>query len=435
MGNCQVAGPNEALIISGGCCTNAKRVYAHGGCGWSWFCCSAVDRLGLNVITLAPSCSDVETKMGVAVTVNAIAQVGIMVEEELADGESRSKKGEGPLRQAIEQFTGKSRKMMEDAILKTLEGHLRAILGTLTVEEVYSMREMFANNVQSTASPDLKKMGLTILSFTIKDVTDKENYLNSLGVARIEEVKRDATIGKAQSARDAAAKTAEYQRMESEAKFEADTVNANNKRAYETAKAGFDQEVQQRKAEADLAYQLQKAKMNQIIRKEEIEVDVVKRRRQIEVEEQEVLRKERELIGTVHRPAEAEQYRRETLAEATKTETVYAAMSDAESIKLIGTANAARTLAVGEAEAEGMRAKADAYKAYGDAAVVQMIVDSMPKLAAEIAQPLEKIGDVVLLSGTEGSMAGEVSKLMGTLPPVVEALSGIDLKAKLQGSL
>jgi len=439
MGNCVVTGPNEALIISGGLCGSKKQVIARGGCGWAWCMCSAVDRIGLNVITLQPSCNDVETKQGVALTVNGVAQVAIMVDEKLSEGETpmaladgSGTIGEGPLRRAIEQFTGKSKRDIEDSILKTLEGHLRAILGTLTVEEVYSMREVFANNVMNTASPDLKKMGLEILSFTIKDVTDKSTYLDSLGLTRIEEVKRDATIGRAQASRDADVKVAEFKRMEQEAKYEAETVNANNKRSYETAKAGFDQEVFQKKAESDLAYKLQDAKMKQAIRKEEIEIEVVQRRRQIEVEEQEVLRKEKELIGTVHRPAEAEQYKRETLAEATKTVTVNKAVGEAEGIKLIGTANAARTLAIGEAEAEGMRVKAGAYQAYGDAAIVQMIVDSMPKIAAEVAAPLERTGEVVLLSGTGGGMSAEVAKLVSTLPPVVGALSGIDLKAAMQ---
>lgn len=402
-------------------------------------CCSAVDKLGLNVITLQPTCENVETKLGVALTVTGVAQVGIMVEEVLSEGEisephvSGGRPGEAPMRRAIEQFSGKLQKEIEDAILKTLEGHLRAILGTLTVEEVYSMREMFANNVQNTASPDLKKMGLQILSFTIKDVVDSVNYLDSLGVMRIEEVKRDADIGKAQAKRDADSKVAEYRRMEQEARFEADTVNANNKRAYETAKAGFDQEVQQKKAEADLAYSLQSAKMKQIIRKEELEVDVVQRRRQIEVEEQEVLRKEKELIGTIHRPAEAEQYRLETIAEGEKSVTVNRAIGEAEGIKLMGTANAARTLAIGEAEAEAMRVKAGAYKAYGDAAIVQMIVDMMPRLAAEIAAPLERTSEVVLLSGAGSNVTNEVSKLVSTLPPVVGALSGVDLKKAMQG--
>lgn len=433
MGNCHVTGPNETLIISGGCCSNKKSVYAHGGCGWGWWCCSTTDHLPLNVITLQPTCNDVETKMGVALTVTGVAQVGIMVDEVLANGEVSSPKGRGPLYRAIEQFSGKKRSDMEDAILKTLEGHLRAILGTLTVEEVYSMREMFANNVQNTASPDLKKMGLQILSFTIKDVTDNLNYLDSLGVKRIEEVKRDAEIGKAHAHRDAATKVAEFKRMEQEAQYEADTVNANSRRAYETAKAGFDQEVRQKQAETDLAYSLQDAKMKQAIRKEQIEIDVVQRRRLIELEEQEVLRKEKELIATTHRPAEAEQYRRETLAEAQKTITVNKAVGEAEGIRLKGTADAARTLAIGEAEAEAMKVRANAYKSYGDAAVVQMIVDTMPKLAAELAAPLEQTGEIVLLSGQDGGMAGEVSKLVSTLPPVVSALSGVDLKTAMGG--
>lgn len=434
MGNCNVAGPNEVLVIAGGCCdSNSKTYIHHGGCGCSWWCCSAVDRLSLNIITLEPQCVEVETKRGVALTVTGVAQVAVMSEETIAaEQQKESARGDEPLKRAVEQFLGKSKNDIKAAILATLEGHLRAILGTLEVEEVYARREFFANNITETASPDLKKMGLEILSFTIKDVSDNVNYLDSLGIEQTEKVKSLANIGKANAKRDADVKVAEASAMIKVAQLEAETVNANNKRRYDTVAAGFEQQIQTKKAEADLAYKLQEYKMNQLIKKEEKEIDVVVKTRQIKVEEAEVLRKVTELQGTVHRPAESERYRRETLAEGRRMVTVEAAKGDAEGIRVMGVANAAKTLAIGEATANALGYKATAYKSFGDAAVVEMLVDSLPKIAAEVAAPLERTGEVVMMSGTDSGMTGEVTKLMSTLPPVVSAVSGIDVNKTLQ---
>lgn len=435
MGNCNVTGPNEVLVIAGGCCkSDSKQYIVGGGCGCSWWCCSQVDRLSLNVMTLEPRCENVETKRGVALTVTGVAQVAVMQREIAADGDDReSAKGDKPLKRAVEQFLGKSQRDIQQAILSTLEGHLRAILGTLEVEEVYARREIFANNVTTTASPDLKKMGLEILSFTIKDVKDDVNYLNSLGTAQAEKVKSQARVGKANAQRDADIKVAEATRKTRVAQLEAETINANNKRAFDTANAGYQEMVQKKKAEADLAYKLQEYKMQQLIKKEEKEIEVVVKARQIKVEDAEVLRKEKELQATVARPADFEKRRREIMAEAQRTVTIQQAKGDATRIRVMGVANAAKTLAIGTATAKAIEQQAIAYKSYGDAAVVEMIVESLPKIAAEIAAPLARTGEIVMLSGTDnGGMTGEISKLVSTLPPVVGALSGVDLTKVMQ---
>merc|ERR1719318_992208 len=141
-------------------------------------------------MTLNPVCESVETAKGVAITVTGVAQVKVIKEDEL-------------LKTACEQFLGKSTKAIENILLQTLEGHLRAILGTLTVEEIYKDREQFANLVREIAAPDVGRMGIEILSFTIKDVYDNVEYLASLGKTQTAVVKRDAEIGVAQANRDA----------------------------------------------------------------------------------------------------------------------------------------------------------------------------------------------------------------------------------------
>jgi len=272
-------------------------------------------------------------------------------------------------------------------------------------------------------------MGIEILSFTIKDIEDNVQYLDSLGKTQTAVVKREADIGVAEANRDAGIKEAECDRERQDARFKADTQIADSSRAYQMEKASFDQEVNTLTAEAELAYELQAAKEKQSIRNEEIEIEVIERRKLIQVEDKEIERRENELKATVKLPAEAEGYKVQTLAEAAKTKKVYAAQADAEKIKMIGAAEAAAIEAIGKAEAERMRQKAAAYKQYGDAALMSLILDAMPKIAAEVAAPLEKTQEIVIINDDKGgsNVSKEITKLLGSLPPQVQALTGVDL--------
>merc|ERR1740131_456022 len=368
-------------------------------------------------MTLNPVCDNVETKQGVPLTVTGVAQVKIMKDKQF-------------LGIAAEQFLGKKEDEITDTILQTLEGHLRAILGTLTVEEVYKDRDQFAALVREIATPDVGKMGIEILSFTIKDVYDNVDYLASLGKAQTAAVKRDAEIGVAQANRDAGIREAECEKSAMDIKYSTDTKIEDNSRAFKLQKANFDKEVNSAKAEAQLAYELQAAKIQQKIRNEEIQIQVVERRKQIEIEEQEIKRKEKELMATIKLPAEAEAYKVQTIAEGNRTKTVEAARADGERIKLIGAAEAKAVEAVGRAEAERMRMKASAYKQYGDAAILSLVLEALPQIAAEVSAPLAKTDQIVLIGGGNNT-THEVNKLMGTLPPAIQALTGVDLTGAL----
>merc|ERR1711910_89569 len=254
-------------------------------------------------MTLNPVCENVETAQGVPLTVTGVARVKIMKNADL-------------LQTASEQLLGKKEHEIKSTVLQTLEGHLRAILGTLTVEEVYKDRDQFASLVREVAAPDVGRMGIEVLSFTIKDVYDNVTYLASLGKAQTAAVKRDAEI-------------------------------EDNSRAFKLQKANFDREVNTAKAEAQLSYELQAAKIQQKIRNEEIQIQVVERRKQIEIEEQEIRRKEKELMSTVKLPAEAEGYKVQTIAEGKRTQTVEAARAEAERVRLTGAAEARAIEAVG----------------------------------------------------------------------------------------
>merc|ERR1719481_536525 len=368
-------------------------------------------------MTLNPVCENVETAQGVPLTVTGVAQVKIMKNPEL-------------LHTASEQFLGKKEHEIKSTVLQTLEGHLRAILGTLTVEEVYKDRDQFASLVREVAAPDVGRMGIEILSFTIKDVYDNVDYLSSLGKSQTAAVKRDAEIGVAQANRDAGIREAECEKAAMDIKYSTDTKIEDNSRAFKLQKANFDKEVNSAKAEAQLAYELQAAKIQQKIRNEEIQIQVVERRKQIEIEEQEIKRKEKELTATVKLPAEAEAYKVQTVAEGNRTKVVETAKAEGEKIKLIGAADARAVEAVGKAEAEGMRLKAAAYKNYGDAAVMSLVLEALPSIAAEVAAPLAKTDEIVLIGGNNNT-TNEINKLVGTLPPAIQALTGVDITGAL----
>ncbi|EDW06798.2 flotillin-2 isoform X1 [Drosophila mojavensis] len=430
MGNIHTTGPNEALIVSGGCCGSTKKRTIVGGWAWAWWLVTDVQRLSLNVMTLNPMCENVETAQGVPLTVTGVAQCKIMKSSSYKNNDYANNEADELLGTASEQFLGKSVKEIKQTILQTLEGHLRAILGTLTVEEVYKDRDQFAALVREVAAPDVGRMGIEILSFTIKDVYDDVQYLASLGKAQTAVVKRDADAGVAEANRDAGIREAECEKSAMDVKYSTDTKIEDNTRMYKLQKANFDQEINTAKAESQLAYELQAAKIRQRIRNEEIQIDVVERRKQIEIESQEVQRKDRELIGTVKLPAEAEAYRVQTIAQGKQCQTIESARAEAERIRKIGAAEAHAIELVGKAEAERMRIKANVYKQYGDAAIMNIVLESLPKIAAEVAAPLAKTDEIVLIGGND-NLTNDVTRLVAQLPPSINALTGVDLSKVL----
>uniref|UniRef100_A0A8C7VXU2 Flotillin n=1 Tax=Oncorhynchus mykiss TaxID=8022 RepID=A0A8C7VXU2_ONCMY len=452
-----------------GCCGSDGKTYVVGGWSWAWWLITDIQRMSLEIMTilcrcenietlegvpldvtgvaqvilqtatnrlqrperktvgitleimtLQPKCEDVETAEGVAITVTGVAQVKVMVDNEL-------------LGYACEQFLGKSVIEIKSVILQTLEGHLRSILGTLTVEQIYQDRDRFAALVREVAAPDVGRMGIEILSFTIKDVYDKVEYLSSLGKSQTAAVQRDADIGVAEAERDAGIREADCKKEMMDVKFQADTKMADSKRGLEMQKAAFNQEVNTKKAEAQLAYELQAAKEQQKIRLEEIEIEVVQRKKQITIEEKEIDRTEKELIATVKRPAEAEAYKMQQLAEGQKMKKVLTAQAEAEKIRRIGEAEAGSIEAIGKAEAEKMRLKAEAYQHYGDAAKTALVLEALPKIAAKVAAPLARTNEIVILSGDGGRVTGEVNRLLAELPVSVNALTGVDLMKVREG--
>jgi flotillin len=433
-------GPNQVLVISGLKHTIVNPVTGQkervgfrivkGGGAIVLPVVERVDVLSLEIMTIDVQTPEVYTELGVPVTVDGVAQVKI-------------KGDEVSIRTAAEQFLSKSSQEIKTIAHETLAGHLRAILGTMTVEDIYKDRDAFAQRVQEVSAVDLANMGLEIVSFTIKDIRDDQGYLDALGQARTAEVKRDAAIGQALAARDATIKSAEARQEGETAKFLAETKIAEAEKNYSVQKAAFQAEVNRKRAEAELAYTLQQNIENQKIKAEEVQIQVIEKQKQIEVQTQEVLRKERELEALVRKPAEAEQYRIQTLANAEKYRKETEASGEAAAIRAIGEAEADAIRARGIAEAEVLRAKgiaeaqamekkAEAWQRYNQAAVIQQLIDSLPEVAAAIAQPLARTERIVIVnSGGDGAGASritqDISNIIAQMPATIEALTGIDV--------
>lgn len=363
-------------------------------------------------MTLQVESPTVYTSQGVPISVTGIAQVKIQGQNEEM------------LLAACEQFLGKSDSEIQHIALVTLEGHQRAIMGSMTVEEIYKDRKKFSKQVFEVASSDLVNMGITVVSYTLKDIRDEEGYLKSLGMARTAEVKRDARIGESEAKRDATIKEAiaEEQRMAS--KFLNDTEIAKAQRDFELKKAAYDVEVQTKKAEAEMAYELQVAKTRQRIKEEQMQISVVERKQGIAVQEQEMQRREKELIATVRRPAEAEKFKLEKLAEANRARLIMEAEAEAETIRLRGEAEASAIYAKAKAEAEQMAKKAEAFREYRQAAIVDMLLDTLPKIAAEVAAPLSQTKKIKMVSSGSGEVGAakitsEVLDIVTKVPEMV----------------
>jgi flotillin len=433
-------GPNQVLVISGKKRTikdegGAKHTvgfrFVKGGGTFVWPIFERADILSLEIITLDVNTPEVYTKLGVPILVDGVAQIKVK-------GDDIS------IATAAEQFLGKTINEISQIALQTVEGHLRAILGTLTVEEAYSNRDAFAQKVQEVASSDLANMGLTIISFTIRDIRDKSGYLEALGKPRIAQVKRDAVIGEAEATRDATIKSAQANQEGQTAKFQADTHIAESKRDYEMNVADYTASVNEKKAAADLAYDLQKYKTSQSVKKEEVQVQVVEKEMSIQVQDKEIERRQKELSATVEKPADAERYKVETLANAEKFRLQTTATGQAEATRQTGCAeadaNKARGLAQadvikaqGYSEAEAMSKKAEAWKQYNEAAVIQMLIDRLPEIARAISEPLSKTEKMVIINAGESSegaskLTKDVINVISQLPPAVEAISGVDIQ-------
>ncbi|XKH49458.1 flotillin family protein [Chryseomicrobium palamuruense] len=452
----KTVGPDEALIVTGSY-LGSKTVHTdesgnrikiiRGGGTFVLPVFQQSEPLSLLSSKLEVTTPEVYTEQGVPV---------------MADGTAIIKIG-GTIPQiatAAEQFLGKTKEDRENEAKEVLEGHLRSILGSMTVEEIYKNRDKFSQEVQRVASHDLAKMGLVIVSFTIKDVRDKNGYLESLGKPRIAQVKRDADIATAEAEKETRIKRAEASKDAQRAELERATEIAESEKDNQLKVAEYRREQDIAKARADQAYELETARAKQEVTEQEMQVQIIERQKQIELEEKEILRREKQYDSEVKKKADADRYAIEQNAAADKARQMAAAdaekysiearaKADAEKVRLDGMAKADSERAQGESEADIIRLKglaeaeakrkiAEAFEQYGQAAVLDMIVRMMPEYAKQIAAPLGNIDKITVVDtgGGEGGGANKVTSyatnLMSTLQETLKASSGIDVKEMLE---
>ncbi len=452
----KTVGPDEALIVTGSY-LGSKTVHTddsgnrikiiRGGGTFVFPVFQQSQPLSLLSSKLEVTTPEVYTEQGVPVMADgtAIIKIGGSISE---------------IATAAEQFLGKSKEDRENEAKEVLEGHLRSILGSMTVEEIYKNRDKFSQEVQRVASQDLAKMGLIIVSFTIKDVRDKNGYLDSLGKPRIAQVKRDADIATAEADKETRIKRAEAAKEAQKSEIERATEIALAEKENLLKVAEYRREQDIAKARADQAYELQTAVSKQEVMEQEMQIQIIERQKQIELEEKEILRREKQYDSEVKKKADADRYAIEQNAAAAKSREMAEAdaekyriearaHADAEKVRLDGQAKADSERAQGESEADIIRLKglaeaeakrkiAEAFEQYGQAAVLDMIVRMMPEYAKQIASPLANIDKITVVDtgGGEGGGANKITSyatnLMSTLQETLKASSGIDVKEMLE---
>ncbi len=456
--------PNQAAVISGrrrkladGSVAGYRLV--RGGATLVFPFLEKVEYLDLNVITVPLATQRAYTVQGVPVSVKAVANVKIK-------GDDTS------LRAASERFLGMPQQVFHQLVFQTLEGHLRAILGTLTVEEINNDRQSFAQKLLTEAAGDLEKMGIGLDALTIQEISDEEGYLDALGKRRTAEVKRDAEIGQAEANRDSKIKASQALQEGEKVRLETEALIAQSTRETEIQKAQVQAEIESERAKSLQAGPLADAKAQQQVTIEEVRVEKVRTQEQIAVQEQEVLRKEKELEATVVKQAEADRkaavlraqglqesaileaegrkqaqiaiaeadaqtleregqgraaaVAAEGRAEAEKIRAI--GLAEAEKLQAIGLANAKATEAQGLAEAAAIKEKAAAWREFNDAARLQTILEKLPSIIESsapvfraVAEPLGNIDKIVMIDNGgngDGSSSG-LNRFAQTTPNLI----------------
>ncbi|MBC7349397.1 MAG: flotillin [Candidatus Aminicenantes bacterium] len=429
-------GPNEALIIAGGRKRTItlpdgtkKKVgyrYKLGGGTFVWPFIEKVYVLPLEVISINIKTPEVLTHGGIPILAEASAQVKVD-STDLA------------IRLAAEQFLGSGKEGIRDVAINVLEGKVREVIGTMTVEEIYRGRQEFSKRVAQAAKEDFTNMGLVLLSFSLKDISDTQGYIDALSKPVIAAAKRDAAIAQAETEKEAVIKASQARKEAEVARLQAEALIAKAQWENEAKKAESQTFVNQKKAQADFSYELERTRVSQEIKKEEARVKQIEKEEAIKIEELEIKRKEKELEANVLKPADARKYQIQAEAEAEEIRLMAEGKGKAEAMKLEAMVKADEIRLRGLAEAEAMLKKAQAWERYNEAALLESFMKVLPELAKAIAEPLSKVDKIVVIGGDKGlgtnQITGQVTQILAQMPEVVKALTGADLAKFLRDKL
>jgi len=335
----------------------------------------------------------------------------------------------------------------EDMIIRrvqdTLEGNMREIVGQMRLEEMVTDRKAFGERVQENAIPDLQKMGLEMISFNVQSFSDQNNVIEDLGIDNISQIKKGAAVAKAQADRDIAIAQAQAAKEANDAKVQSEMEIAEKQTALAIRQAELKQQSDVKKADADAAYAIQEQEQRRSIEVSSANADIARAERTAELKAKEVEVTKQTLDAEIRAKADAERYAAEQEAEAElfrRTKEAEAKMierqREAEGIRAVGEAEAEAIRLKALAEAEGIDKKAEAMKKYGEAAVIEMIMEALPEIAKNVAEPLSKVDKITMYG--EGNSAKLLSDIVTGTTQVTEGISagmGIDIKSLIMGAL
>lgn len=447
-------GPDEALIVYGrggrvrktkpdG--TPAKQGFriVHGGGTIVLPAWEGYERLSLKVMTLDILLQDVYTVQGIPITVRAVAQVKV-------------KSNPDAIARAAEGFLGLESEQIRATIRETVAGHLRGIVGTLTVEELYRDRAQFQQAVRNEAEEDIEGMGFEFKSLVFQEIQDDQGYLDALGQPKIQEALKHARIAHANADRDAALEEEQARQIKEQKRIGVETEIAESDKSLSLKRAAIQEEVDVAQAQASKAGELevkvqdieiatkeverQKLELNATIR-EKADADRYERERQADAALYERSKQAAAERFEIEQKAEADRKRREEHAEALRAEGLAEAAAESAKNRDIGLAQAEAIQAKGEAEAEARRKLAEALKLYNEAGLSIEALKVLPEIAAAVSEPLARAGTTTIISnaGANGSGTGasklteDVVAALSQLGPIMQQLAGVDLNAFLQG--
>ena len=374
----------------------------------------------------------VPTKDFIGVDIDAVAKVKVDTSEE------------GILK-AQRNFLNMKEKDFVIALTDSLQGNLREIIGTIELRELNTDRKKFGDEVQEKAQVDMKSLGIQIISCNIQRIEDEKGLINALGQDNMSKIQKDASIAKANAERDVAVAQAEAAKEANDAKVVSDLAIAQRNNELDIKRSELKVQADIKRAEADAAYEIQKQEQAKTIETQAVNVQIARAEREAELKQKEVIVRQQELSAQIERQADAEKYKaekeaeaklvqRQRQAEAEKYEQEkaaeaqkakadaarYAAEQEAAGITAKGVAEAEAIRAKGLAEAEAMEKKAEAYRKYNGAAVIEMMVKILPEMAAEVAKPLASIDKVNIYGGGSGADGSGVSQISGNMPVVMK---------------
>jgi len=428
-------GPNEALIISGRKRSftlpdgTVKKVGYRVRIGGGTFVrpfTEKVDILPMDVLSMTIRTPEVLTRGGVPIVADAAAQVKI-------------DSSEAAIHTAAEQFLGMGRDGIKEIAVNVLEGKMREVIGTMTVEEIYRGRAEFNQKVAEAVREDFVKMGLALLSYALKEFSDTQGYIDALSKPLISAAKRDAAVAEAETEKEAIIRSSQARKEGEVARLQADAQIAKAQWENEAKKSESLTWVNQKKAQADFSYELERYRLSQDLKREESKVRMVEKEQAIQIEDLEIKRREKELEANVLKPADARKYQIQAEAEAEEFRIQAEARGKAEAVKLEGQAEAARIKDKGAADAEAMTKRAQAMSLYKDASVLEMYMKVLPEVVRSVSEPLSKIDKIVLVNSDKdlglNKLSGQTAQILAQIPEIVQTLTGADLKKFLREKL